>query len=245
VNTERPRFPRRDFTLEARKGRVARGAERHGMREDRGSLHAHGGAPLEISTTRSGTPAMRCMRSGTPPARTARLSALRGRWSIGEDEAADLDLANQPRKVAVLARPGIRRRAVEGNEINCATSSRKVMPFIQRRTVDDALAAGDGCGGLGCGGCGRGREGRGETGYGKGEMQWTGHAFSVPDFSRPTPWLARERVSRRRGLASVRFNRRLTERVRCAGSLKLLAMTTSAPVFSSVSPEARRNRRAE
>src|SRR5271157_4201164 len=36
-----------------------------------------------------------------------------------------------------------------GMKINCATSSRNVIPLIQRRTVDDALAAADGFGELG------------------------------------------------------------------------------------------------
>src|ERR1019366_1933036 len=36
-----------------------------------------------------------------------------------------------------------------GMKINCATSSRRVMPLIQRRTVDGALGAADGFGGVG------------------------------------------------------------------------------------------------
>ena len=117
VNAQCPRFPRRDFTLEARKGRVSRGAKRHGMRKDGGSFHPHRGAPLEISTHQQ--------RHSSHPLHEVQKRRQRVRLGlphhpavgrIGQDQAADLGLPDKPREVPVLVRPRIRRRALERDE---------------------------------------------------------------------------------------------------------------------------------
>jgi hypothetical protein len=198
------------------------------MRKDGGSFHAHGDAPLEISAHQQG-------HSGYPlHAVQERRQRVRlglphhpavGR--IGENEAADLGFPNQPREAQVLARPRIRRRALERDED-------QLRHLIAQRHASHPVADGGrrlgGRGRLGEAGAtagrGRGCEGRRQAGYGQGEQRvapglgatspmpgrfggfWRGadlgHAFSVPDFSRWTPWPGRERSSAWRGACAWR-----------------------------------------
>ena len=117
LDAQRARLARGDLAFVAGQRRIARGAERHGVRKNRGAFEPHGSAALEISRHHQrhrGEPLHPIHKRGD----LVRLGLLNRAAvrDVVQDEAADFGFVDQADELAVFARPDVRRFAVKGDE---------------------------------------------------------------------------------------------------------------------------------
>ena len=191
LHAQRARLARRDLAFVARVRRVAGGAERHGMREDRGAVDAHGSAALEIAAhhQRRLGQALHAVEKRRHRVRL-RLLDHAPVGPVHQNQAAHFGLADLRHELAVLPGTRIGRRAVKRDEDQLRHFVAQVMVFIQRRTVEEALSGGTGfwlaavaLRGVGGGGRASGARRRGQRQkYRKQTRTREHHASSVTDF---------------------------------------------------------------